>query len=101
MSDSKGNDDAGEKRPSAVALRYEGQGAPEVVAKGQGYVAEQIIALAEEHGIPLHEDANLVQLLAKLDLGQEIPTPLYQAVAEVLAWAYRLAGKQLTREKDV
>jgi len=97
MSDQR--EDKERKPPSAaVALRYEGEGAPEVVAKGQGYVAEQIIALAEEHDIPLYEDANLIQLLATLELGEEIPTPLYQAVAEVLAWAYRLSGKDPTSD---
>ncbi len=77
----------------AVALNYNaGQGAPTVVAKGQGMVAERIIELAEAAGVPLYEDAELVKLLARLDLEEEIPVQLYKAVAEVLAFVYRLNG---------
>jgi flagellar biosynthesis protein len=83
-----------QQQPStAVALHYDGKEAPRVTAKGSGKLAEQIIALAKEHGIPLHEDADLITLLAKLDLGDEIPQPLYLAVAEVIAFAYILSGK--------
>lgn len=78
---------------TAVALRYDGHGAPRVTAKGRGYVAEEILALAREHSIPLHEDTALVSLLARLELNEEIPEKLYRAVAEVLAFAYRLRGK--------
>jgi flagellar biosynthesis protein len=91
----KSDDDDNEKNKdvSAVALRYEGHGAPRITAKGRGLTAERIIALAEEHGIPLREDPDLVYLLAQLDLGDEIPATLYVAVAEVIAFAYRLSGK--------
>lgn len=85
-----------EQKPlSAVALHYDNDGnsAPTVTAKGCGEVAEQIIALAKQHGIPLQENAPLTELLAKLDLGTEIPAELYLAVAEVLAFAYLLSGK--------
>ena len=78
---------------TAVALHYDGKEAPRVTAKGTGELAEKIIALAEAHGVPLHEDAALITLLAKLDLGDEIPQPLYAAVAEVIAFAYILSGK--------
>ncbi len=78
---------------SAVALQYDGKGAPRLTAKGQGAVAEQIIALAEEYGIPLREDRELVGLLAQLDLYDEIPRELYLAVAEVIAFAYLVTGK--------
>jgi flagellar biosynthesis protein len=78
---------------TAVALHYDGKEAPRVTAKGTGELAEKIIALAKEHGVPLHEDAALITLLAKLDLGDEIPPPLYSAVAEVIAFAYLLSGK--------
>ncbi len=87
------NDNDKHKNVSAVALRYEGKGAPRVTAKGHGLTAERILALAEEHGIPLREDPDLVYLLAQLDLGDEIPATLYMAVAEVIAFAYRLSGK--------
>ncbi|MDP1708229.1 MAG: EscU/YscU/HrcU family type III secretion system export apparatus switch protein [Gammaproteobacteria bacterium] len=77
----------------AVALRYDGTSAPRVTAKGTGEVADYILAVAREHGIPLHENAHLVTLLAQLDLGDEVPAALYTAVAEVLAFAYYISGK--------
>lgn len=79
--------------PKAVALRYEGKGAPRVVAKGNGEVARKILALAEAHDIPRHENQELVLLLSRLELGQEIPEGLYLAVAQILAFAYSLSGK--------
>lgn len=78
---------------TAVALQYDGQHTPQVTAKGYGELAEQIIALAKEHGIPLQEDPGLVAILAQLELGSEIPENLYRAVAEVIAFAYILLGK--------
>ncbi len=80
------------KRPErAVALKYTGTGAPQVAASGQGLVAERILALAEEAGIPIRRDPALAAALSTLDLGTEIPEELYMAVAEVLAWAYQLS----------
>ena len=80
-------------RPTATALRYaEGAGAPEVVATGRGHIAERIVAAAAEAGIPVREDAVLVEALAVLEVGSEIPQELYTAVAEALVWAYRLSG---------
>lgn len=78
-------------RRRAVALRYQDEvdHAPRVLAKGQGDIAERIIALAKEHGVPLHEDHDLVHLLVVLDLNEEIPPTLYRALAEVLAILYR------------
>ncbi len=82
------------KKPTtAVALHYDGEAAPRITAKGTGDLAEEIIALAKEHGIPLQEDAALISLLSKLDLGDEIPQALYTAVAEIIAFAYILSGK--------
>lgn len=78
---------------NAVALHYDGKGAPRISAKGRGAVAEEIIALAEAHGIPLHEDRELVTLLAQLELNDEIPRELYLAVAEVIAFAYMITEK--------
>ena len=80
-----------EKR--AVALSYDGQRAPVVSAAGSGDVAEQIIALAREHGIPLFENAELLKLLAQVDLGEEIPETLYLCIAQVIAFAYKIQGK--------
>jgi flagellar biosynthesis protein len=78
----------------AVALHYDGQRAPRVTAKGKGLVAEQIVALAKQHDIPLHSDKNLVKVLSNVPLGDEIPRELYLAIAEVIAFAYMLSGKQ-------
>ncbi|MDQ3185734.1 MAG: EscU/YscU/HrcU family type III secretion system export apparatus switch protein [Pseudomonadota bacterium] len=75
----------------AVALAYRaGQSAPQVVAKGRGLIAETIIHEARAHGIYVHKSAELVSLLMQVDLDQHIPPQLYRAVAEVLAWLYRL-----------
>jgi flagellar biosynthesis protein len=82
-----------EKPRRASALRYEGAGAPKVVATGSGLIAETIIARAREAGVAVREDAALAEALAKLDLGREIPEDLYVAVAEALAWAYALDAK--------
>ena len=79
---------------TAVALHYGGRGAPRVTAKGKGIIADEILALAREHRIPLREDAALAGLLARIELGDEIPEKLYVAVAEVIAFAYRLSGKR-------
>ncbi|MBT3196698.1 MAG: flagellar protein FhlB [Gammaproteobacteria bacterium] len=78
----------------AVALRYDGEGAPRVSATGKGLIAEQIIALAKEHDIPLYEEPELVQLLSAVELNEEIPETLYIAVAEIIAFAYQLSGKE-------
>ena len=77
----------------AVALFYDGETAPKLTAKGTNEVAEQIIALAKEHDVPIREEPELVNLLARLKLGEEIPRELYIAVAEVIAFAYMLKGK--------
>ena len=75
----------------AVALAYrEGSTAPQVVAKGRGYLAEAIIQRARSAGLYVHESKELVALLMQLDLDEHIPPALYIAVAEVLAWIYRL-----------
>lgn len=75
----------------AVALKYDKDNhqAPIVAAKGQGYVAEAILQKAVEHGVPVQEDASLVEVLSRLDLDQEIPPELYQLVAEILSFIYR------------
>lgn len=79
----------------AVALRYrsEEDDAPRVLAKGAGPIAERIIALGREHQVPLHEDQDLVRLLATLDLDMQVPPALYNALAEVLAVVYRANAK--------
>jgi flagellar biosynthesis protein len=80
----------------AVALRYQADQdrAPKVVAKGQGAVAQRIIELARARGIPIRQDKNLVQVLSLLELDQQIPPSVYRAVAEILAFVYRLANRR-------
>ena len=82
------------RRELAVALKYDGEHAPRVTAKGTGAVAENIVALALEHGIPMQDNPLLAQTLAQLDLNEEIPPALYIAIAEVIAFAYQLSGKR-------
>lgn len=77
----------------AVALHYDEEQAPRVTAKGAGDLAEQILAVARAHDVPLQENPELVQILSHLELGQEIPPALYLAVAEIIAFAYMLKGK--------
>lgn len=81
-------------RPTiAVALNYDEESAPRVTAKGQGELAEHIMAIARANNIPLQENPELVKVLAELELGTQIPEALYLAVAEVIAFAYLLRGK--------
>ncbi|MEQ1667367.1 MAG: EscU/YscU/HrcU family type III secretion system export apparatus switch protein [Sulfuriferula sp.] len=81
--------------PSAVALVYQaGDAAPKVVAKGKGLIAEEIIARAHANGVFVHESKELVSLLMQVDLDQHIPPNLYRAVAELLAWLYRIEHEQ-------
>lgn len=80
-----------EAMKTAVALAYrETDAAPRVVAKGRGLMAEEIIARAREHGVYVHESPEMVSLLMQIDLDQRIPPQLYVAIAELLAWLYRL-----------
>jgi len=92
MKEDKGMENENFRRPKAVALSYDSDAgdAPRVVAKGAGYLAERILELAEEHGVEIYRDADLVEVLSKLDVDREIPEAMYQAVAEVLAFVYRL-----------
>jgi flagellar biosynthesis protein len=84
----------------AVALHYNGNGAPRVVAKGGGDVANRIIETAREHKVPLQEDAQLATTLSRIDLGREIPRELFVAVAHVLAFAWSVTGKKDVAVKD-
>jgi flagellar biosynthesis protein len=83
-----------ERPRRAAAVRYDGGTPPSVVASGRGHVADAILEAARAAGVPIREDAVLVQALASLELGVEIPPELYRAVAESLAWAYRLTGRR-------
>ncbi len=80
----------------AAAVRYDAErdGAPRITASGRGTIAEKIIELANENGIPVKNDPDLVQVLSKLKVGAEIPIELYRAVAEILAFVYSLNENQ-------
>ncbi len=80
------------KREQAVAVKYDSKqmNAPTVVAKGEGFIARKIIERAVEADVPIVEDAALVSALISLELGEEIPAELYEVVARVLAWVYKL-----------
>jgi flagellar biosynthesis protein len=77
----------------AVALHYDKQGAPRVVAKGRGSIGEKIIEVAKAHDIPIEENEVLAGALSNVELGDEIPAELYKAVAEVLIFVLRLSGR--------
>ena len=77
----------------AVALEYDGEAAPVVTASGQDEIAERILELAQQAGVPIHRDNELALVLNQLDLGDNIPESLYVVIAEILCFAYRLSGK--------
>ena len=83
----------------AVALRYDEkkESSPRVVAKGKGYVAQKIKAIAKENNIPIRHNDELVELLSQIDIDREIPQELYAAVAEILSWIYR-ANEEMRKE---
>lgn len=83
------------KPRSAVGIKYQQdeQKAPQVIAKGFGELAEEIVALAKQHGVLIHEDPYLSEFLTQLDLGQEIPDQLYHVIAELIAFSYVLQGR--------
>lgn len=86
-----------EKKRRAVALQYNREmasAAPKLLAKGQGGLADRIIEVAREKGIPLYEDPELVEVLGQLDVNAEIQPELYQAVAEVLIFIYKMNQKK-------
>lgn len=88
------------KDSKAVALKYRPQEniAPKVVAKGRGYVAENILAAAQKNSIPVYQNKSLVNMLMALELDKEIPPELYTIVAEVLSYVYRIDKSRQPRE---
>ena len=78
------------ERQVAVALRYlaGADDAPRVVARGRGELAARILSVAREHGVPVRSDADLVETLAAIEVGRQVPPELYGAIAEILAWVY-------------
>lgn len=79
-------------RKKAAALKYDitSDEAPKVIASGKGTIADKIIEAAEEHNIPIRQDEDIIDILIQLNIGEEIPTELYQAIAEILSFIYRL-----------
>lgn len=82
-----------EARKIAIALEYDGNRAPFITATGEDTLADDIIALAKEHEIPLMENSELAGLLAKLEMGDEIPELLYLTIAQIIAFVYMLKDK--------
>ncbi len=94
------SDNPREKKQVAAAVQYDPlkDRAPRLTAKGSGWLAEKIIQLAKKHGVPVKEDPNLVQILAGLEIDQEIPPELYRAVAEILAFIYSVNNRRREQE---
>jgi len=84
--------EADKPKQQAIALRYQQEEnvAPKVIAKGSGYMAERILETAKQHSIPVYQNKTLVSMLMAIELDREIPPELYQAVAEILAYIYRI-----------
>jgi len=101
LSDPTDSDDPRARRPIAVALSYASDrpdAAPKVTASGQGAIAEAILEIAFARGVKVRQDADLAELLAAVDLDQEIPVEAFAAVAEVLAHVYRANGRAASGE---
>ncbi|UZM16679.1 EscU/YscU/HrcU family type III secretion system export apparatus switch protein [Pseudomonas kielensis] len=77
----------------AIALKYDGQHAPTLTGKGDDALPEAILKIAREHEVPIYENAELVRLLARMELGDSIPEELYRTIAEIIAFAWNLKGK--------
>lgn len=84
-----------ERQRKAIALLYDegGPEAPQITAKGEGDLAEQIVQLALEYEVPIYENADLASLLTRMELGDQIPESLYRTIAEIIAFAWHLKGK--------
>nr|WP_162492407.1 EscU/YscU/HrcU family type III secretion system export apparatus switch protein [Shewanella frigidimarina] len=81
------------KISQAVALSFDGKSAPKITATGKDLVAEEIISIAKEAGIHIHQDPHLSEFLQLLELGDEVPKELYLLIAELIAFVYMLDGK--------
>ncbi|MGY2186129.1 Flagellar biosynthetic protein FlhB [compost metagenome] len=77
----------------AIALKYDGTHAPTLTAKGDEELAEEILRIARDYEVPIYENAELVRLLARMELGDSIPEELYRTIAEIIAFAWNLKGK--------
>ncbi|WP_336366917.1 EscU/YscU/HrcU family type III secretion system export apparatus switch protein [Marinobacter sp. C2H3] len=93
MSTMSDKDHAQKPTTAAVALRYDGDRAPTVAATGTHGLAEEIVRIARDHGVPLYENPELAATLARLSLNEEIPETLYRVIAEILAFAFHIQGR--------
>jgi len=93
MSD-KHKDDQ-QKKAAALKYNIEEDKAPRIVANAKGEIAQKIIGIAEEHNIPIREDQDIVDILVQLNIGEEIPMELYEVIAEILSFIYRLENKEI------
>ncbi len=93
------NKETESNKKRAVSLKYNSfkDQAPKVTAKGEGWQADKIIALAREHNIPIKEDPDLVQVLSQVDINEEVPSSVYTIVAELLAFVYQINQKYPSR----
>lgn len=87
-------------RQIAVALEYDGQGAPRVTAKGRGELAQRIVETGREHGVAIEENAVLAQALSAVELDDQIPEELYRATAQVIAFVLSLRGEMRRHHRD-
>lgn len=83
-----------EEIKKAVALKYDGSMAPQVIAKGEHDIAEEIVELAKTHDIPLCDNVALVDLLSRVEIGEEIPEALYLSIAYILSFAYKMSSSK-------
>jgi len=86
----------------ATALKYNDQkdNAPKAIAQGSGLTATNIIKIAQENGIPIKKDEDLVNMLSQIELNQEIPVELYKAVSEIFSFVYEISNKNETNENE-
>ena len=83
-----------ENQPAqAVSLEYDGESPPTLTASAEGDLADEIIRIAQEHDVPIYENQSLVDLLRRMELGDEIPKELYLIIAQLIAFVYHLKGK--------
>ena len=85
-------EDIKNKKASALRYRANEDNAPKVVAKGERYIAQEIIRIAKKNGIPIKKDEDMVELLSKIEINQEIPPNMYKAIAEVFSFIYQISN---------
>lgn len=88
----RGNKKGNDQNRQAIALTYRAPSAPKIVAKGFDDLADEIIQLAQEYGVLMHQDNELAQFLSQLDIGESIPREVYVIIAELISWSYIIRG---------